>query len=1161
MQSGIGNVDFVDGYLSDVPSHTSNAPSDVSHDLRLAQNLEQHFKDKYMFLRVAYEKRLRDLSKNIDEALSNTVVADIVTELRSDNLSAGFIAPFLCETLAAHLNESRETFIHDVVAKMSSLEVENSKLNDTLSKQNQKIKILEQQAASGRRAELSLEPLKCRLAELEAEFGDFVAQSEKETAALRDRNHSLEAANLESARQIESLKEESESIRHRSAALETSFEQSTRNLQTLQSKSDQDRDVQTENRLQIQHLKASTSELRAELESYQSKYQACAGELDRTRLLLQQKEKSTEKIPALMAQVQEILTTETEESNAAITTMHEKMKALRHKCSLELQRERRLTSTLRAELLDCERLRDDHSRDLRLMGEEVAALREKLAEERERVAASRTQSDTLHSANATLRAQLQALESQVLLIEGRTKDERAMRDQELRLAVARTRLETSQEMDKETLHLERVGQAHRMRYENEQIKLQQDLRNSLILDPRESMLSFVDAESVKHVSHPHSIAHERSNMSFDRGAGHGLSFGVDPMLSMDRGRNSSGVSSHSQAEVSVMKERVGEAAQHIERLHTMVREYKSKYEAMESTNERLQELLQRQQAQLDEEQERNRRQQSQSAALGSAQRRRDEHSEADVALATTRVRELEADLAQMKAMNMQLMQSLSDSSNASRKPPQHQHQSQPQSQSQSLTSLASASQTSNEDDVVRLQSLLVSGQAQAKADHDEFQRQIDSMRSKFDNLLKSHEAATARAQETERRLQRELAVEQERVVATAQKLEVVRRAFRALSGVAASLRGQVGALRGEVTSLRTQASRSIASMARDTSTALQMLQEKAMDTIRAIRSADAKQSHDRMHQLRVELLQAHELERSALEQTFVDQLSSQKDKSDKELQRVTADLCTRAQSVIQSMSSNSSSGSGITSTESDRGSTSLFMASPKDVLGFSALGSTSSNKENLSWPTSISSAPLQVLEALLGILVVGSLIDDAVKNKVLQLCAPSHPRGGSAVAQPSSALAGAATAMLDSAIAASLLKYQFPQTVSTSLAGNLTAPKGQGGPDQLSDYDQSLSHISNISAMGSQSNNDLIVQLSKIESETQLRALRSQIDHAQHRHGLEVKRLSAEHEAAEQAARNLMNEQIAQVRAEERSKCADVESKLRGLLTPSIHTLQAASHL
>lgn len=344
MEQLIGSTDF-DGYLSDVPTQISHGGSDVSQDLLASTKalkgvLEQTFKDKYSALKRHYELRIRNLAASIQNTVTNLFADEVVAELKSDALSSQFILPHLTELIQNQLESEREIYIHEMIAKASELEVHALKSDEVKTALEIKVSRLETVASRGMRAELALEPLKQKLTGLEQEFVAYSTQTESELVKLQSRNHSLESTNTELSEQLSraiaenaNLKREYISACDESEKLEKSYEQAITDLTIRETVERRDREDIIGLKSDLQQTRQERDRLEKEVHSLANNLERTSEELDRFRGVVNEKianeAQFNKKMAMLMSQVESMINTEADESNAAIAAAHDNLKATR----------------------------------------------------------------------------------------------------------------------------------------------------------------------------------------------------------------------------------------------------------------------------------------------------------------------------------------------------------------------------------------------------------------------------------------------------------------------------------------------------------------------------------------------------------------------------------------------------------------------------------------------------------------------------------------------------------------------------------------------------------------------------------------------------------------------------------------------------------------
>ena len=163
------------GYLSDVQSQQSNHPSEVSEDFYSSTKmLEQHFRDKYKYLKEIYEQRVLQLSEVINHTCEQFLTDEILVEMRTDKASSSFIPSHLGEIMHKHLEHDREAFIHKLVTQLSSMKVELLQCQEAVLQRNKTIATMEADVIRGRKMEAAHESVSRRLTDTKRQLDDLM---------------------------------------------------------------------------------------------------------------------------------------------------------------------------------------------------------------------------------------------------------------------------------------------------------------------------------------------------------------------------------------------------------------------------------------------------------------------------------------------------------------------------------------------------------------------------------------------------------------------------------------------------------------------------------------------------------------------------------------------------------------------------------------------------------------------------------------------------------------------------------------------------------------------------------------------------------------------------------------------------------------------------
>lgn len=372
-------VDAAEGYLSDVPTLGSNAGSEVSLDL-VAQTkvLEKHFRDKYQILRSAYEQRIRDLTNVVQSACSNLVSDDLIVEMRGDRASSAFIPVHINEVITRHLDSEREKFLHELLQKYSSLEIELGQTKQS----NLKLKT------------------DCQHAE---------RQLRQQELAHKDQVNKLEEKLQQVVKENSKLQKLTEQKTYELDVLEQSFQQSTRELAVIENIDKQSQKHQQEMQHQLVSLNKQRSALTEENNALKAEMRAIREEFDRSQSMLSEKlgeeDRYRQRIQDMMHEVEVLLEQEANESNMAISTVHEKMKVFRSRVVFELQKEKRMNKMLSEEIQKLKSMREDTSKEYKYYMEIEKKLKDQLLQTEEKALKQQSVIErfTLHSQEQSMK--------------------------------------------------------------------------------------------------------------------------------------------------------------------------------------------------------------------------------------------------------------------------------------------------------------------------------------------------------------------------------------------------------------------------------------------------------------------------------------------------------------------------------------------------------------------------------------------------------------------------------------------------------------------------------------------------------------------------------------------------------------------------------------
>ncbi len=471
------------GYTSSYGGHESPAisgddESKISNDISSATAkdvLESAYQDKYNLMKSAYEKRIVQLSEVIQDTCMSICSDELLNSMKLDNTSSAFMPAHISEILNVHIDGERERYIHDMVQKTASLEVQSSQSNEKVIQMTAKIAKLEIKVDKGRKTQNSLDLLQEKMRLMEEQYNKLSSESQVDGRRLRSmidelekENHNhlghIETINTQMRERIgecETLKSQNDTQLNDIRVLESQFEQSTRDLAAIEALDAKEQQIKIELQADVSQLKADKEALSTELADARNKIRFLDAEVIRLELSEREKEgfvaESKDKMAALMKQVEGMLQDEAEESNRTIGVVHAKMKDLRHKLFVEVTKEKRYSSSLVEELQSLRSYKDEKSRELRNAVDDEIVMREKYQREQQKaleLTAQLSDAEILvkECRSRTMEAELKA-KAAIETVKNMEDDGRAQSERDKRLDYLNIRDST-----------------YRMHYQNEQLR-------------------------------------------------------------------------------------------------------------------------------------------------------------------------------------------------------------------------------------------------------------------------------------------------------------------------------------------------------------------------------------------------------------------------------------------------------------------------------------------------------------------------------------------------------------------------------------------------------------------------------------------------------------------------------------------------------------------
>mmetsp|Transcript_4715 Transcript_4715/g.6575 ORF Transcript_4715/g.6575 Transcript_4715/m.6575 type:complete len:1100 (+) Transcript_4715:55-3354(+) len=471
-----------DGYISDV--HTavsSNFQSDISNDFRKQYSeVEEQFKNKYRALRSGYEQRIRQLFETVQETCSNLFSDELLNELKQDKTSSSFIPAHIAEIIDRHLESDREFFIHQMLLKLSNVEVEHHKLITTHKALQQKNSTLEIQLQSHQSTEAVLQSTRERLTLLEKEHKTYSFNTTNELTItkqnlthlqnneqrLQEEIHSLQQALQHKSTECSQLLAENTAQSHTIHTLEQSFDQSAADLAAISAMENQQQALKNDMKMQITSLANERNSLSAEVNDLRSQLTVANDHLltmqQNQRAQQHEDEVNKQRVGALITYFEGMLTQEVADSNATITSVYEKMKGFRTRMLSELQREKRHASSLQERLDSLKNITNDHQRLL----EETNQLRKRLTTEEAKAQSIQTRLDDTSSQLSGCQLKLKETEIRLRSMEENSNEAAASLQQNSIDMERRIRLRLELEAEEQRLQLAKKEAAMQLHYRN-----------------------------------------------------------------------------------------------------------------------------------------------------------------------------------------------------------------------------------------------------------------------------------------------------------------------------------------------------------------------------------------------------------------------------------------------------------------------------------------------------------------------------------------------------------------------------------------------------------------------------------------------------------------------------------------------------------------------
>jgi hypothetical protein len=455
---------------------------------------------RYNLLKQAYEERIEQLTQVVNSTCAKLLSDEVFIELKGDRTSAAFVPSHLSEVISASLHGEREEYIHELLQKINTYENDKHITNTMVaSLKDQNVGLLARLAVS-ERSIASLSPAADKLQQAQVRYANYeketqhtliALQQEVETLRLRERQlvNKLEIAQQE-------LEDQSQLCNHLQSqllakerdlgTLEQSFDEASRALTLVESMEKQEQLHRDELQELVAALTDERNALYDENQQLRAKIQYACDELDRCHAVVAQKDadeaSNKQRLAEMMEQVECVLVQEAADSNAAINSVHDKMKAFRQRMSAELQKEKRLTAALQEELHTAKAVKEEALRDQQHLLQQDTALREQLHAEQERnVSLTRQLQEQAHQA-ATWKAKAAELQPVAAKADQVDRDYERLKALEAQLAAERAALLSDKGRESEKHQIEKRMEAYKLHHENELAELRKQLKNAYAFD-------------------------------------------------------------------------------------------------------------------------------------------------------------------------------------------------------------------------------------------------------------------------------------------------------------------------------------------------------------------------------------------------------------------------------------------------------------------------------------------------------------------------------------------------------------------------------------------------------------------------------------------------------------------------------------------------------
>jgi len=446
-----------EGYISDVQSNGLGSESDNSNVLTCTvQNFEKQFRTKYKYLQIAYEERIHQLKDSIQEALSNLISDDVLSEMRKDGTSAAFIPSHIGEIIDSHLKNETENFAHTMICKVSDLEFQLHVINEKNKALHSKLRDMESVISHGAKIEKRYHQLKDEFKQAENSLFESSNRFKTEIGLLEKSNVELNTNLTELIKKTKHDAEIStrvfknyEMLAEKEEKMREFVDDCSREAHVFQ----RERESNTQLLENLQNATVERNTFKLELEELRRKYRYVREELERAQHVFQSRvddeNQNRSRMTLVMAQVEKMLKLEASESSAAVKKVLDRSKSLKARLMQQIEHEKLVNNSLQEELFNSNKKIDDLKKDCDLLKNENLRLNHQVSmEERQKEELVRKLNDSM-SIQMSLKKDSMESEIRAQEVEGRLKQIESMKEKELFFVEEKTKFETEKFLEME----------------------------------------------------------------------------------------------------------------------------------------------------------------------------------------------------------------------------------------------------------------------------------------------------------------------------------------------------------------------------------------------------------------------------------------------------------------------------------------------------------------------------------------------------------------------------------------------------------------------------------------------------------------------------------------------------------------------------------------